>query len=66
MEQVLIDLPHRALRSSDARISRLRSRYHAFMAAHPGFKPLYYHGQHRWHPLPAVFASSVQLARRLT
>lgn len=64
VEQVLIDLPHRPIRSSDARISRLRSRYHAFMDRHPGFKPLYYAGQHRWHPLPSVFAPSVRLARR--
>ena len=65
VEQVLIDLPHRPIRSSDARIDALRRRYHAFMAAHPGFKPLYYGGQQRWHPLPQVFAPSVRLARRL-
>lgn len=66
VEQALIDLPHRRLRTADARIARLRARYHAFMAAHPGFKPLYYTGQERWHPLPPNFASSVRLARRLT
>jgi hypothetical protein len=65
VEQVLIDLPHRAIRSSDRRIARLRSRYHAFMEAHPGFKPLYYQGQDLWHPLPAAFASSVRLSRRI-
>jgi len=66
VEQVLIDLPHRGIRSSDARISLLRTRYHAFMAAHPRFQPLYFAGQHRWHPLPAAFVASVRLARRLT
>ena len=66
VEQVLIDLPHRAIRSSEARISRLRTRYLAFMAAHPGFKPLHYAGQERWHPLPRVFASSVRLHRQLS
>lgn len=65
VEQVLIDLPHRRIRSADDRIARLRRRYHAFMAAHPGFKPLYYGGQDRWHPLPTVFGPSVRLARRL-
>jgi hypothetical protein len=65
VEQALIDLRHRTLQTSDARIARLRARYHAFMAAHPGFKPLYYGGQHRWHPLPPNFAASVRLARRL-
>lgn len=52
VEQALRDLPHRPHRSSDARIDRLRARYHAFMAAHPGCKPLYYSGQERWMPLP--------------
>lgn len=65
VENVLIALPHRRLHTSDARIDALRRRYHAFMAAYPGFKPLYYTGQDRWHPLPAVFAPSVRLARRL-
>lgn len=63
VEQALRDLPHRPLRSSDARIDRLRARYHAFMAAHPGYKPLYYEGQERWMPLPRTFAASVRLAR---
>ena len=65
VEQVLIDMPHRRIRSADRRIESLRRRYHAFMAAHPGFKPLYFSGQHAWHPLPPAFAPSVRLARRL-
>ncbi len=65
VENTLIELPHRPIRSSDARIEALRARYTAFMAAHPGFKPLYFTGQHRWHPLPAIFAPSVRLARTL-
>ncbi len=52
VEQALRDLPHRPLRTSDARIERLRRRYRAFMAANPGAKPLYYRGQERWKPLP--------------
>ena len=66
VENTLIALPHRAIRSSDRRIDALRERYHAFMAAHPGYKPLYFPGQARWHPLPAVFASSRRLERRLS
>ncbi len=65
VENALIELPHRPITSADARIDALRRRYHAFMRAHPGFKPLYYAGQHRWHPLPPVFAASVRLARTL-
>lgn len=52
VEQVLIDLPHRAIRTSEARIDRLRARYHAFVRTHPGRKPLYYRGQERWTPFP--------------
>jgi hypothetical protein len=66
VEQVLIDLPHRTIRTSDARIARLRARYHAFMNAHAGFQPLYYPGQDRWHPLPGAFAPSVRLRRTLS
>ena len=65
VENALIELPHRPIRSADARIDALRRRYHAFMRAYPGFKPLYYRGQHRWPPLPAAFAPSVRLQRKL-
>lgn len=51
VEQALRDLPHRRLHTSDARIARLRAKYRAFMAAHPGRKPLYYDGQERWTPV---------------
>jgi len=64
VERALIDLPHRAIATADARIDRLRHRYLAFTARHPGYKPLYYGGQERWAPLPRVFLPSVRLARR--
>jgi len=55
VEQTLIDWPHRAIRSSDARISALRRRYRAFRARH-GYKPWKsYAGRDRWTPLPAEF-----------
>lgn len=66
VENVLIELPHRPIRTSDARIDALRRRYHAFMKAHPGFKPLYYPRQDRWHSLPAEFRKSIALAARLS
>lgn len=65
VEQALRDLPHRPIRTADARIARLRARYHAFMAAHPGYKPLYYGGQQRWAPLPRCFDPSVRLASQM-
>lgn len=51
-ERVLLDAPHRPIRSSDARIDRLRRKYVAFREAHGGRKPLYYKGRHTWSPLP--------------
>src|SRR3954470_16926088 len=50
-ERVLLDAPHRPIRSSDARIDRLRRKYIAFRARH-GHKPLYYRQRHQWSALP--------------
>jgi hypothetical protein len=55
VERVLLDHPHRSLRSSDARVDRLRARYRAFRASHPGRKPVFYQGRARWTPLPDEF-----------
>jgi hypothetical protein len=54
-EQVLLDWPHRAIRSSDRRINALRRRYRAFVESHD-YKPWkFYRGRDRWTPLPAEF-----------
>jgi hypothetical protein len=50
-ERVLLDAPHRPIRSSDARIDALRRRYVAFRKAH-NRKPLYYASRHTWSELP--------------
>jgi hypothetical protein len=55
VERVLLDTPHRPIRSSDRRIDRLRARYHAFTRMNPGVKPMYYSGQERWSELPRHF-----------
>jgi hypothetical protein len=52
VERFLIDCPHRPIRSSDARIDRLRARYFAFKRAHPGRKPTDYRGREHWTELP--------------
>jgi hypothetical protein len=52
VEQALIDYPHRPLVSSDARITRLRTRFLDFRAKHPTRKPLFYTGRDRWTPFP--------------
>ena len=54
-ERLLLDYPHRTIRSSDARIDRLRARYRAFREQFPDRKPLYYRGRHRWTGLPLEF-----------
>jgi hypothetical protein len=52
VERVLLDAPHRPIRTSDARIDRLRRKYVAFRKAHDGRKPLYYEDRHTWTPIP--------------
>jgi hypothetical protein len=63
VERVLLDYPHRAIRSSDARIDRLRARYRAFRQAHPGRKPICYRGRNRWSALPPEFDVSPDRSR---
>ena len=49
----LIDLPHRAIKTDQARIARLRAKYRAYLAEH-GRKPIFY-DRSRWTPIPASF-----------
>ena len=56
-ERLLLDWPHRPIRSSDARIDRLRRWYKAYREAH-GRKPNEeYRGRDRWSDLPREFQS---------
>jgi len=57
VERMLLELPHRPLRSSDARIDRLRRRYREYRARH-GRKPIYYSRMDRWTELPEEFRYS--------
>ena len=54
VERVLLDLPHRPIKSSDRRVDALRARYRAFRARY-GKKPVYYKRRDRWTELPAEF-----------
>ena len=54
VERVLLDLPHRPIKSSDRRVNALRARYRAFRARY-GKKPVYYKRRDRWTPLPGEF-----------
>jgi hypothetical protein len=51
-ERVLLDAPHRPIRSSDRRIDALRRRYIRFRREHAGRKPLFYRNRHTWSELP--------------
>ena len=55
VERVLLDHPHRPLRSSDERVDRMRARYRAFREVFAGRKPVFYKGRDRWTPLPKEF-----------
>jgi hypothetical protein len=55
VERMLLDYPHREIRSSDERIDRLRARYRAFRTQFPDRKPLYYRGMEKWTELPSEF-----------
>lgn len=55
VERVLLDYPHRAIRSSDERIDRLRKRYREYRRQFPEKKPLYYRNRRTWTELPSEF-----------
>jgi hypothetical protein len=57
VEQMLIDLPHKKIRSSDRRYKQLLRRYKAYRRAHDDRKPTYYRGRDKWEPLPQEFRS---------
>lgn len=48
IEDHLRAIPHRSLKSSDARYRRLHKRYKAFKQEHPEDQPQYYDRQDRW------------------
>jgi hypothetical protein len=61
VERMLLDYPHRRIRSSNERVKRLRARYRAFRAKHGTLKPVQYPRRDRWTELPAEFSPSRNL-----
>jgi hypothetical protein len=59
-EQYLLDYPHHALRTSRARVDRLRARYVRFREEH-GMKPVDYEGREGWMPIPREFRAAARL-----
>jgi hypothetical protein len=54
VERMLLRAPHRPIRSSDARIDRLRQRYREYRAQY-GRKPLFYRSREKWTEIPEEF-----------
>lgn len=54
VERLLFEIPHRTIRSSPARVARLRRKYIAHLESHDGRKPLYY-DRSTWTPLPPEY-----------
>jgi hypothetical protein len=54
VERMLLDYPHRSIRSSDEHFERLRRRYVEYRERF-GRKPIYYPRRERWTPIPAEF-----------
>lgn len=48
VQDALIGMPHRRLRSSDARYELWHRRYVEFRRVHPDRKPVHYRGRERW------------------
>ena len=55
VERMLLDWPHRKIRTSNRRIARWRARYKAFRKQHPDRKPIFYPRRDRWTALPQEF-----------
>ena len=52
VERMLLDYPHRPLRSSNRHANALRARYRAFKKRFPKMKPLFYRHKERWTEIP--------------
>jgi len=55
VERMLLEWPHRRLRSSRRRYRDMLARYKAFKREFPDRKPLFYSGRERWSELPREF-----------
>jgi hypothetical protein len=55
VERFLLAAPQIPIRSSAARVGKLRQRYVDYRTAHHGRKPLYYQGREHWLPIPKQF-----------
>jgi hypothetical protein len=61
VERMLLEWPHRPIRTSNRRTSWWRARYRAFRRRHPDHKPVFYPRRERWTELPPEFAGAERL-----
>jgi len=61
VERMLLDYPHRRIKTSDARTNWLRKRYRAFRKKYGMLKPVLYRGREHWSPLPREFEANRHL-----
>jgi hypothetical protein len=54
VERFLLDYPHTAIRYSERRVDRLRTKYFKFRREHDGRKPVYY-DRKTWTEIPSLF-----------
>ena len=64
VERVLLDTPHRPIRTSDRQYRQLLARYRAFRSQFPDLKPLDYRGRETWTAIPKSFVHARHLERR--
>jgi hypothetical protein len=55
VERMLLDYPHRRLKTSDRRFRDLRRWYRAYRTANNGRKPIDYRGRERWTEIPQEY-----------
>jgi hypothetical protein len=55
VERMLLEYPHRSIKTSDKRFKELRRWYREYRAANGGRKPVRYRGRERWTELPQEF-----------
>jgi hypothetical protein len=55
VERMLLDYPHRPIRTPNDRVTQWRLRYRKFVAKFPGDKPRFFAGEQRWSELPTPF-----------
>jgi hypothetical protein len=59
IERMLIDWPHRRIKTSIRRYRRLLEKYKAYRATHNDRKPVYYSGKDKWEPIPEEFTRNL-------